>query len=100
MKKLGLIGGLGPESTLQYYKSILYGVQKRVGADFFPNITIESLNVFKVFEYCGVKDYDGLASYLLAALKSLANAGADFGAIGANTPILSLTFYKMKLRYL
>lgn len=43
MKKLGLIGGIGPESTIEYYRSIEYGVQKKSGQNFFPNITIESL---------------------------------------------------------
>ncbi len=28
MKKLGLIGGVGPKATLQYYKEIEYGVMK------------------------------------------------------------------------
>ena len=40
MKKLGLIGGIGPESTIEYYRSIEYGVQKKSGQNFFPNITI------------------------------------------------------------
>ena len=31
MKKLGLIGGIGPESTIEYYRSIEYGVQKKSG---------------------------------------------------------------------
>lgn len=30
MKKLGLIGGVGPEATLQYYKEIEYGVMKKI----------------------------------------------------------------------
>lgn len=35
MKKLGLVGGMGPESTIPYYHDIVYGVQERVGKDFF-----------------------------------------------------------------
>lgn len=34
MKKLGLIGGIGPESTLLYYRKLVYEAQRRVGADF------------------------------------------------------------------
>ena len=40
MKKLGLVGGMGVESTIPYYHDIVYGVQNRVGEKFFPNITI------------------------------------------------------------
>lgn len=42
MKKLGLIGGMGPESTITYYHDIVYGVQRKVGKKIFPNLTIES----------------------------------------------------------
>lgn len=48
MKKLGLIGGVGPESTLSYYKGILDGVQKKIGTSYLPPLTIESLSCFEV----------------------------------------------------
>lgn len=35
MNKLGLIGGTGPESTIEYYKRIAYGVQQKSGRSFF-----------------------------------------------------------------
>ena len=44
MKKLGLVGGMGPESTIPYYHGIVYGVQNKVGKKFFPNMSIESVN--------------------------------------------------------
>lgn len=43
MKKLGLIGGVGPESTIPYYHGIVYGVQKKVGRPFFPPLTIKEV---------------------------------------------------------
>ena len=48
MKKLGLLGGVGPESTIPYYRGIVYGVQKKVGRPYFPPLTIESLSTFEV----------------------------------------------------
>lgn len=86
MKKLGLVGGMGPESTIPYYHDIVYGVQKRVGNDFFPNLTIESVNVFEVLRLCRERKYDELTDYLLSAVRSLARSGADFAALSANTP--------------
>lgn len=52
MKKLGLVGGMGVESTIPYYNDIVYGVQNKIGKKFFPNITIESVNVFDVLGLC------------------------------------------------
>lgn len=86
LKKLGLVGGMGPESTIPYYRDIVYGVQKRVGEQFFPNLTIESVNVFDVLEYCRMENYEGLIIYLLRAIRNLAASGADFAALTANTP--------------
>lgn len=53
MNKLGLIGGTGPESTIEYYKGIEYGVQQKSGRSFFPNLTIEGLSVFDVLGFAG-----------------------------------------------
>lgn len=84
MKKLGLVGGMGPESTIPYYHDIVYGVQKRVG--FFPALTIESVDVFKVLELCKREAYQELSDYLMDAISHLAASGADFAALSANTP--------------
>lgn len=86
MKKLGLIGGTGPESTIEYYKGIEYGVQRRAGRNFFPNLTIESLSVFDVLDFCARKDYEGLTAYLLRGVRNLAAAGAECAALTGITP--------------
>lgn len=86
MKKLGLVGGMGPESTIPYYHDIVYGVQAKVGKAFFPNLTIESVNVFEVLGLCGEQKYDELVDYLMEAINNLINSGADFVALSANTP--------------
>lgn len=85
MKKLGLIGGTGPESTVPYYQGIVYGVQEKVGEKFFPNLTIESVNVFDVLQLCSEEKYDELTDYLITAINNLVNSGADFVALSANT---------------
>lgn len=86
MKKLGLVGGMGPESTIPYYRDIVYGVQKRIGKNFFPNLVIESVNVFDVLSLCNEQKYDELTNYLVQAIKNLIASGADFVALSANTP--------------
>lgn len=86
MKKLGLVGGMGPESTIPYYHDIVYGVQSKIGKEFFPKLTIESVNVFDVLRLCSEQNYDELTEYLFDAIKNLINSGADFVALTANTP--------------
>lgn len=86
MKKLGLIGGTGPESTIEYYKGIEYGVQQKLGKRFFPHLTIESLSVFEVLAFCEKRDYDGLTAYLLDGIRNLAAAGAECAALTGITP--------------
>jgi len=68
MKKVGIVGGMGPESTIQYYHDIVYGVQSKLGKNIFPNLTIESVDVFTVLRLCTEKKYDQLLEYLLDAI--------------------------------
>lgn len=86
MKKLGLIGGIGPESTIPYYKNIVFGVQKKLGKQQFPNLTIESLDVYQVLQFCQQKNYEGLIDYVSRGIANLAAAGCDFAALTGNTP--------------
>ena len=86
MKKLGLVGGMGPESTIPYYHAIVYGVKDRIGEKFFPNLTIESVNVFEALKLCNEQKYDELTDYLMRAIRNLIKSGADFVALSANTP--------------
>ena len=85
MKKVGLVGGIGPESTISYYHDIVYGVQKEVGRDFFPDVSIESIDLFKWVDLCDKKEYDKLVDYTMEPIERLARSGADFAVLTANT---------------
>lgn len=85
-RKLGLIGGIGPESTVAYYRQIIHGVQQRAGRENLPRLAIESLSAFTVFSLCRAQRWDALADYVLAALHSLAAGGASMAALTGNTP--------------
>lgn len=76
---------MGPQSTMPYYMNIVYGVQKRTSTRFFPNLTIESLNVFEILDMIGEGRYDELTDHFLGAIGRLKAAGADFAALTANT---------------
>ena len=86
MTTAGLIGGLGPETTVDYYRRILAGWQARE-PESAPSLVIDSIDVKKVFRLVAT-DLDGLADYLSGSIDRLARAGADFAAITANMPHL------------
>jgi aspartate racemase len=81
---LGIVGGVGPESTIDYYRRILEE-WKRDNPGSSPSIIIDSLDVdrgLRLVEH----DRPALVEYLLASLRRLAAAGADVAAMAANTP--------------
>jgi aspartate racemase len=81
---LGIVGGLGPESTIDYYRRILEK-WKRHDPSSSPSIIIDSLDVdrgLRLVEH----DRAALVEYLSASVGRLASAGADFAAMAANTP--------------
>lgn len=86
MKKIGLIGGLSPESTVHYYQTLCRDHNRVAGGLNFPEITLVSLNLQKLVDLFGKNDWDAVADILLDALGRLKAAGAELAAILANTP--------------
>lgn len=80
---VGIVGGLGPESTIDYYRRILATWQEREPLS-SPRIVIDSLDV-----QTGLRlaqgDHAGLADYLRGSIELLARAGVHFVAMSANT---------------
>src|SRR4051794_8908985 len=88
MRTSGMIGGLGPESTVDYYQSIIARYRERTGNAAYPHVIINSLDVDKGIALLNTGRLGELADYLTAGVESLARAGAEFGYIAANTPHL------------
>ena len=86
MKTLGIIGGLGPESTMDYYQRIIALYRERTGDRHYPEFVIVSVDLRKGLDFMDANDLSGMANYLLEGIGKLARAGADFGIISANTP--------------
>ncbi len=80
----GIVGGLGPESTIDYYRRILEA-WKREDPSSAPSMVIDSLDVQRGLHLVQ-NDRAGLVEYLVGSLRRLAGAGVDFIAISANTP--------------
>jgi aspartate racemase len=86
MKTAGMIGGLGPESTIDYYRLIIARYRGRDGDGSYPSLIINSLDVSKAIRLVDSGRLGELADYLAAGVESLARAGADFSFMSANTP--------------
>jgi aspartate racemase len=82
----GLIGGVGPESTIDYYRSIVSRYRARPSDGSYPPLIINSINLQRVFQLVEANELALLADYLVSEFKRLVDAGAQTGAIAANMP--------------
>ena len=81
-----MIGGLGPESTLDYYQRIIALYRERTGNKHYPEFVVVSVDLRKGLDFMDANDLRGMADYLLDGIGKLERAGVDFGIISANTP--------------
>lgn len=85
-KVIGIIGGIAPGSTIDYYQSIIAGYQKRTGTNQYPSILINSINMTRMLGYVAEKQFDLLIKYLHEEIEKLKTGGADFAVMASNTP--------------
>jgi aspartate racemase len=88
MKTLGIVGGIGPESTIEYYRFILDGYRARVTDGSAPHLIIDSIDVNRGIAMLDANDLAGLTNYVSASVERLTRAGAEIALIAANTPHL------------
>ncbi len=85
MKRIGIIGGLSPESTVPYYLQIVREYEQKTGNADYPEIIIYSVCFGQYMQWMNSGDYHAIIKDLVKACNSLHNAGADFGLIATNT---------------
>jgi aspartate racemase len=86
MRTVGIIGGIGPESTVKYYRSLIASYRQLRPDGSYPSIILNSLDVTKLLAWMGAGQLSEVTDYLVGGLQKLVLAGADFGIIAANTP--------------
>ena len=86
MKTIGVIGGIAPESTIQYYRLMVDSYRKLTRDGSYPPILINSIDMKKMLDLIGNNEFSTVTNYLVDEVKKLANAGADFGFLASNTP--------------
>jgi aspartate racemase len=84
MKILGMVGGIAPESTIDYYRRIISLYRERRGN--YPRIIINSIDMNTMLDFVGAGDLGGLSDFLVEEVKRLAAAGAQIGLLASNTP--------------
>jgi len=95
MKTLGLIGGIGPESTIEYYRILVARYRERTNGE-YPPVIINSINLNRIVEWMTEGEVGKVADYCSKELEKLENAGVDLGALCSNTP--HIVFEQIKQR--
>lgn len=85
MRKIGLVGGTGPESTLMYYKELNSKIDQLTDGKTMPDIAIESVNFRRAWEYVSTGRYEELTDYLSEKVNSLNKSGSEIIALTAGT---------------
>ena len=86
MKLIGIVGGLGPESTIDYYRLFISIYRERKPDGGYPPLVINSVDLARALRLVGSSDLAGLAAYMIEEIRRLARAGATHGLLSSNTP--------------
>ncbi len=86
MKTAGIVGGIGPESTIAYYRLMVASYRRQRPDGSFPPILINSIDMTHMLDLIGQGKMVEVTDYLTGAIKKLDRAGADFALLAANTP--------------
>jgi aspartate racemase len=84
-KTIGIVGGLSPESTVEYYEHITRTYTERFGDFGYPQIAIYSVCFQTYVDWCNQDRWSDVARGLSLAAQRLVAAGADFLVIATNT---------------
>lgn len=88
MKTLGVIGGTGPETTVEYYRRLIAAYRQRSPEGRAPSLLINSIDSQKLIDLVTANELAQMADYLAEEVARLARAGAGLALIAANTPHL------------
>ena len=98
VKILGMIGGTGPESTVEYYRRLIATYHARVSESGAPPIIINSVDNKNLVKWFTAGELAAVIDFLAAEIERLARAGADFGLIAAVTPHLGFDKLQQRAR--
>jgi len=85
MKRIGILGGTSPESTVTYYRRITREYTRRFGDHGYPEILIYSVSFQRYVDWMLSEDWGALADATAQGLSALCDAGAEIGLMATNT---------------
>ena len=86
MRTLGIIGGIAPASTIEYYRLLFATYQARRPDGSAPLVIINSIDLQSMIRLIAADALDEVTAYLSAEVEKLARAGAEIGLFASNTP--------------
>ncbi len=98
MKTLGIIGGIGAKSTIDYYRRIIAAYRPRQPDDSFPPVLINSIDMTRMIGLIAANKMTEVTDYLSGEVNKLARAGAQFTLIASNTPHIVFNEIRERVR--
>jgi aspartate racemase len=86
MTPIGIIGGIGPESTIDYYRAMIAAYRDRQPDGSYPAIVITSVDASVMLGGLNTGDFEAVTGQMVTELERLARAGAGIAALAANSP--------------
>jgi len=94
MKNIGIIGGIGPESTVEYYRLIIKLFREKLSTNQYPEMLFQSINMTEMLDLVFKNELDELVRFLKRKIKILEKSNVDYVALASNTP--HLVFEKLQ----
>lgn len=91
MKKIGIIGGIGPESTIAYYRMLIKLFRSKLDTNQYPEILLQSIDMTEMLDYVFKNQLDELVEFLKSKIEILEQSNIDYVALASNTPHLVFT---------
>ena len=86
---LGIVGGTGPESTVDYYRSLVATWRRRRPDGSYPRVIINSIEAGRIFRYLAEGDFTAVGRDLGPAIAALAAAGCERALLASNASHLA-----------
>ena len=86
MKTLGVVGGIAPGSTMDYYRLLISEYRDAKQDGVYPSIVINSIDLTRLLDLVGANRLEELTGWLVQEVERLARAGAHLGLLASNTP--------------
>ena len=89
VRVLGIVGGTGPESTIDYYRSLVATWRRRRPDGSYPRVIINSIEAGRIFRYLAEADFGAVGRDLGPAIAALAAAGCERALLASNASHLA-----------